>query len=54
MNFNYTRAAVLGLGASGEAAARLLQGHGARVTVFDSGKPDRAKNSGTRRILVFR
>ena len=38
-----TRAAVLGLGSSGEAAARLLQMQGAEVTVFDSGDPDSAK-----------
>jgi UDP-N-acetylmuramoylalanine--D-glutamate ligase len=38
-----TRAAVLGLGSSGEAAARLLQMQGAEVTVFDSGDPDPAK-----------
>jgi UDP-N-acetylmuramoylalanine--D-glutamate ligase len=43
MNFNYTRAAILGLGTSGEAAARLLQRHGACVKVFDSGKPDAEK-----------
>jgi UDP-N-acetylmuramoylalanine--D-glutamate ligase len=34
-----TRAAVLGLGTSGEAAARLLHQRGASVTVFDSGSP---------------
>jgi len=38
-----TRAAVLGLGSSGEAAARLLQMQGADVTVFDSGTPDPEK-----------
>ena len=38
-----TRAAILGLGSSGEAAARLLQMQGAEVTVFDSGDPDPAK-----------
>jgi UDP-N-acetylmuramoylalanine--D-glutamate ligase len=43
MNLNRTRAAVLGLGTSGEAAARLLQQRGASVTVFDSGKPDAQK-----------
>ncbi len=46
MNFDDIRAAVLGLGTSGEAAARLLQRHGARVTVFDSGKPDPQKIQG--------
>jgi UDP-N-acetylmuramoylalanine--D-glutamate ligase len=43
MNLNGRRAAVLGLGTSGEAAARLLHQRGARVTVFDSGKPDAQK-----------
>jgi UDP-N-acetylmuramoylalanine--D-glutamate ligase len=38
-----TRAAVLGLGSSGEAAARLLQLQGADVTVFDSGTLDPEK-----------
>jgi UDP-N-acetylmuramoylalanine--D-glutamate ligase len=52
MNFNYTRAAVLGLGSSGEAAAKLLQRHGARVTVFDSGKPDAQKIQGLEEIGV--
>ena len=33
----YKAALVLGLGASGEAAARLLAGHGTRVTVADAG-----------------
>jgi UDP-N-acetylmuramoylalanine--D-glutamate ligase len=36
MKLNATKAAVLGLGTSGEAAARLLQREGAEVTVFDS------------------
>ena len=36
MKLNATKAAVLGLGTSGEAAARLLQQEGADVTVFDS------------------
>jgi UDP-N-acetylmuramoylalanine--D-glutamate ligase len=36
MKLNATKAAVLGLGTSGEAAARLLQREGADVTVFDS------------------
>jgi UDP-N-acetylmuramoylalanine--D-glutamate ligase len=43
MNFDRRRAAVLGMGASGEAAARLLHSRGANVTVFDSGKPDAQK-----------
>lgn len=43
MNFDRTRTAVLGLGTSGEAAARLLHSRGASVTVFDSGKPDAQK-----------
>ena len=43
MNFERRRAAVLGMGASGEAAARLLHSRGANVTVFDSGKPDAQK-----------
>jgi UDP-N-acetylmuramoylalanine--D-glutamate ligase len=43
MNLDRTRAAVLGLGTSGEAAARLLHRRGASVTVFDSGKPDARK-----------
>ena len=43
MNLDRTRAAVLGLGSSGEAAARLLQRRGASVTVFDSGRPDPQK-----------
>jgi UDP-N-acetylmuramoylalanine--D-glutamate ligase len=40
MNFEGKRAAVLGLGSSGEAAGRLLQVHGAQVTILDSGTPD--------------
>ena len=36
MKLNATKAAVLGLGTSGEAAARLLQREGADVTVLDS------------------
>ncbi len=47
MNLERTRAAVLGLGSSGDAAARLLRGRGAKVTVFDSGQPDAAKGSGS-------
>jgi UDP-N-acetylmuramoylalanine--D-glutamate ligase len=40
MRFEGKRAAVLGLGSSGEAAAKLLWREGARVTVLDSGTPD--------------
>jgi len=36
MNLHATKAAVLGLGTSGEAAAKLLRREGAEVTVFDS------------------
>jgi UDP-N-acetylmuramoylalanine--D-glutamate ligase len=36
MKLNATKAAVLGLGTSGEAAAKLLRREGAEVTVFDS------------------
>ena len=36
MKLDATKAAVLGLGTSGEAAAKLLQREGAEVTVFDS------------------
>jgi UDP-N-acetylmuramoylalanine--D-glutamate ligase len=43
MNLDRTRAAVLGLGTSGEAAALLLHRRGASVTVFDSLKPDAQK-----------
>jgi UDP-N-acetylmuramoylalanine--D-glutamate ligase len=43
MNLDRTRAAVLGLGTSGEAAAWLLHRRGASVTVFDSGEPDAQK-----------
>jgi len=43
MNLDGTRAAVLGLGSSGEAAGRLIHAYGARVTVLDSGTPDPAK-----------
>ena len=43
MKLDRARTAVLGLGTSGEAAARLLHQRGARVTVFDSGKPDPKK-----------
>jgi UDP-N-acetylmuramoylalanine--D-glutamate ligase len=40
MKLKGKRAAVLGLGSSGEAAGRLLIAHGARVTILDSGTPD--------------
>jgi UDP-N-acetylmuramoylalanine--D-glutamate ligase len=40
MKLNGKRAAVLGLGSSGEAAGRLLHAHGAQVTILDSGLPD--------------
>jgi UDP-N-acetylmuramoylalanine--D-glutamate ligase len=40
MNLDRTRAAVLGLGTSGEAAALLLHRRGANVTIFDSRNPD--------------
>jgi UDP-N-acetylmuramoylalanine--D-glutamate ligase len=46
MNIDRTRAAVLGLGSSGEAAARLLHRRGASVTVFDSGSPAAQKITG--------
>jgi UDP-N-acetylmuramoylalanine--D-glutamate ligase len=46
MTLDHKRAAVLGLGSSGEAAARLLQRRGASVTVFDSGNPDAHKIQG--------
>jgi UDP-N-acetylmuramoylalanine--D-glutamate ligase len=39
MDYTGKHAAVLGLGRSGEAAARLLLDSGARVTVLDSGEP---------------
>jgi UDP-N-acetylmuramoylalanine--D-glutamate ligase len=39
MDYTGKHAAVLGLGRSGEAAARLLLASGARVTVLDSGDP---------------
>ena len=39
MDYTGKHAAVLGLGRSGEAAARLLLGSGAAVTVLDSGDP---------------
>jgi UDP-N-acetylmuramoylalanine--D-glutamate ligase len=40
MNFQPTTAIVLGLGTSGEAAAKLLRREGAEVTVLDSAKSD--------------
>ncbi len=52
MSLNHKRAAVLGLGSSGEAAARLLQRHGAGVTVFDSGSPDAKKAEGLRELGI--
>jgi UDP-N-acetylmuramoylalanine--D-glutamate ligase len=52
MNLDRKRAAVLGLGSSGEAAARLLQQRGANVTVFDSGSPDEQKVEGLRTLGI--
>ena len=52
MNLDRKRAAVLGLGSSGEAAARLLQQRGASVTVFDSGSPDGQKVEGLRALGI--
>jgi UDP-N-acetylmuramoylalanine--D-glutamate ligase len=43
MRLNATKAAVLGLGTSGEAAAKLLQREGADVTVFDSADTSQLK-----------
>lgn len=40
MKYKNKRAAVLGLGTSGEAAAKLLCQEGARVTVFDNASPE--------------
>ncbi|HEY4784184.1 MAG TPA: NAD-binding protein, partial [Chthoniobacterales bacterium] len=40
MNFQRTTAIVLGLGSSGEAAAKLLRQEGADVTVLDSAESD--------------
>ena len=45
MDYTGKHAAVLGLGRSGEAAARLLLDSGARVTVLDSGDPDPRRES---------
>jgi len=52
MNLNGKRAAVLGLGSSGEAAARLLHAHGAGVTVLDSGLPDPERVRSLQRIGI--
>jgi len=52
MDYTGKHAAVLGLGRSGEAAARLLLGAGARVTVLDSGDP--APRRGTAELLSSR
>jgi UDP-N-acetylmuramoylalanine--D-glutamate ligase len=52
MNLDRTRAAVLGLGSSGEAACHLLQRQGASVTVFDSGCPDAERIRSLERIGV--
>jgi UDP-N-acetylmuramoylalanine--D-glutamate ligase len=43
MRLNATKAAVLGLGTSGEAAAKLLRREGADVTVFDSADASQLK-----------
>jgi len=43
MKLNATKAAVLGLGTSGEAAAKLLRREGADVTVFDSADASQLK-----------
>ena len=58
MNFERTTGIVLGLGTSGEAAARLLRQAGAEVTVLDSGesnalleKADQLNQLGIRTIL---
>ena len=40
MNFQRSTAIVLGLGTSGEAAAKLLRQEGADVTVLDSAESD--------------
>ena len=42
-SYKNQRIAVLGLGSSGEAAARLLLGEGARVTVLDSGDSEKLR-----------
>jgi UDP-N-acetylmuramoylalanine--D-glutamate ligase len=52
MNIDRTRAAVLGLGSSGEAAARLLHRRGASVTVFDSGIPAAQKIKGLQELGI--
>jgi UDP-N-acetylmuramoylalanine--D-glutamate ligase len=52
MNLDGKRTAVLGLGSSGEAAGRLLHAHGARVTVLDSGTPDRERVHSLERLGI--
>ncbi len=52
MTLDHKRAAVLGLGSSGEAAARLLQRRGASVTVLDSGSPDAQKAQSLRDLGI--
>ncbi len=52
MDYTGTHAAVLGLGRSGESAARLLLDGGATVTVLDSGDP--APRRGTAELLSSR
>jgi UDP-N-acetylmuramoylalanine--D-glutamate ligase len=52
MNLDGKRAAVLGLGSSGEAAGRLLHAHGARVTILDSGTPDPEKVRSLKRLGI--
>ena len=57
MKFNAIKAAVLGLGTSGEAAAKLLRREGADVTVFDSADTaalrERARSIGEQGIKVI-
>jgi UDP-N-acetylmuramoylalanine--D-glutamate ligase len=53
MNFENRRAAVLGLGSSGEAAGRLLHAHGAQVTIFDSGTPPLERVQTLRQLGIF-
>jgi UDP-N-acetylmuramoylalanine--D-glutamate ligase len=52
MNLDGKRAAVLGLGSSGEAAGRLLHARGARVTILDSGTPDPEKVCSLERLGI--
>jgi UDP-N-acetylmuramoylalanine--D-glutamate ligase len=52
MKLNGKRAAVLGLGSSGEAAGRLLHAHGAQVTILDSGSPDPERVHALRQIGI--